>query len=57
MCLRAMTEAGKIVPVFARSLGIPAGIGLHSHWSADVAVFITGRDIGFAALVFSPIRC
>ncbi|APD47155.1 MULTISPECIES: cyclic nucleotide-binding domain-containing protein [unclassified Synechococcus] len=48
----AMTEAGKIVPVFARSLGF-SGIGLPIlTWSADVAVFIQGVTL-LAALVFS----
>ena len=47
-----MTEAGKIVPVFARSLGF-SGIGLPIlTWSADVAVFIQGVTL-LAALVFS----
>lgn len=48
----AMTEAGKILPVLARTLGF-SGVGLPIlTWSADVAAFMQGVTL-LAALVFS----
>jgi hypothetical protein len=51
----AMTEAGKIVPVFARTLGYSgAGAGLPTlTWSLEVAQFLQGVTL-FSVLAFSP---
>lgn len=47
-----ITEAGKILPVFARTLGY-SGVGLPTlTWSADVAAFLQGLTL-LSALVFS----
>lgn len=49
----AVTEAGQILPVLARSLGY-SGIGLPTlTWSPDVASFIQGVTLLFT-LIFSP---
>ncbi|MBE9182348.1 sigma 54-interacting transcriptional regulator [Oculatella sp. LEGE 06141] len=49
----AMTEAGQILPVFARTLGF-SGAGLPTlTWSIEVAQFLQGVTL-FSALVFSP---
>ncbi|MBE9109214.1 cyclic nucleotide-binding domain-containing protein [Nodosilinea sp. LEGE 07298] len=49
----AMTEAGQILPVLARTLGY-SGAGLPTlTWSADVAQFLQGVTL-LSALVFSP---
>ncbi|MEG3437414.1 sigma 54-interacting transcriptional regulator [Pannus brasiliensis CCIBt3594] len=49
----AITEAGRILPVFARTLGY-SGAGLPSlTWSPDVAAFLQGVTL-LSALVFSP---
>jgi hypothetical protein len=48
----AMTEAGQILPVLARTLGF-SGTGLPTlTWSADVATFLQGVTL-LSALVFS----
>lgn len=48
----AITEAGQILPVLARTLGF-SGIGLPTlTWSADVATFLQGVTL-LSALVFS----
>ncbi|MBE9227364.1 sigma 54-interacting transcriptional regulator [Phormidium sp. LEGE 05292] len=47
-----ITEAGKVLPVFARTLGY-SGVGLPTlTWSADVAAFLQGVTL-LSALVFS----
>jgi polyferredoxin/CRP-like cAMP-binding protein len=49
----AITEAGEILPVLARSLG-DSGAGLPTlTWSPDVAAFLQGVTL-LSALVFSP---
>ncbi|WP_017301603.1 cyclic nucleotide-binding domain-containing protein [Nodosilinea nodulosa] len=49
----AMTEAGQILPVLARTLGY-SGAGLPTlTWSSDVAQFLQGVTL-LSALVFSP---
>ncbi|MFB2917098.1 cyclic nucleotide-binding domain-containing protein [Aerosakkonema funiforme] len=49
----AITEAGQILPVFARSLGY-SGAGLPTlTWSLDVAQFLQGVTL-LSAMVFSP---
>jgi hypothetical protein len=48
-----ITEAGQILPVFARSLGY-SGAGLPTlTWSLDVAQFLQGVTL-LSAMVFSP---
>ncbi|MGG6293768.1 cyclic nucleotide-binding domain-containing protein [Leptolyngbya sp. AN02str] len=48
----AVTEAGKILPVLARTLGF-SGVGLPTlTWSADVAAFLQGVTL-LSAFVFS----
>lgn len=48
----AVTEAGQILPVLARTLGF-SGTGLPAlTWSADVAVFLQGVTL-LSALTFS----
>ena len=49
----AITEAGQILPVFARSLGY-SGAGLPTlTWSLDVAQFLQGVTL-LSVMVFSP---
>lgn len=49
----AITEAGQIIPVFARSLGY-SGAGLPTlTWSLDVAQFLQGVTL-LSAMFFSP---
>ncbi|OKH40619.1 RNA polymerase subunit sigma-54 [[Phormidium ambiguum] IAM M-71] len=49
----AITEAGQILPIFARSFGY-SGAGLPTlTWSLDVAQFLQGVTL-FSAMVFSP---
>ena len=48
-----ITEAGQILPVFARSLGY-SGAGLPTlTWSLDVAQFLQGVTL-LSAMIFSP---
>jgi hypothetical protein len=49
----AMTEAGRIVPVLAKTLGYST-VGLPTlTWSLDVAQFLQGVTL-FSVLAFSP---
>lgn len=49
-----MTEAGKILPVLARTLGF-SGVGLPIlTWSADVAAFMQGVTFGVQYLSAAP---
>ena len=49
----AMTEAGQILPVLARTLGYSGAGLLTLIWSADVAQFLQGVTL-LSALAFSP---